>query len=179
VRREAARLGLLGVAGKPDSQEICFVPDGDYARFLEREQPALATTGAIVNTDGQTLGAHGGIHRFTVGQRKGLGLSAGVPLYVIAIDAERQEVTVGPKEALACGALTAAQVNWVSGHPPTGSIRAEVQIRHRHIAAPAQVRALDDARAEVLFDTPQTAVTPGQAAVFYDGDEVLGGGWID
>ena len=179
VRREAARLGLLGVAGKPDSQEICFVPDGDYARFLEREQPALATTGAIVNTDGQTLGAHGGIHRFTVGQRKGLGLSAGVPLYVIAIDAERQEVTVGPKEALVCGALTAAQVNWVSGHPPTGSIRAEVQIRHRHQAAPATVRALDDGRAEVLFDTPQTAVTPGQAAVFYDGDEVLGGGWID
>ena len=179
VRREATRLGLLGVADKPDSQEICFVPDGDYARFLEREQPALATTGAIVNTEGQTLGTHGGVHRFTVGQRKGLGLSAGVPLYVVAIDADAQEVTVGPKDALARDGLTASQVNWVSGTAPTDWIRGEVQIRHRHQAAAARLRALDDGRAKVVFDEPQIAITPGQAAVFYTGDDVLGGGWID
>jgi tRNA-specific 2-thiouridylase len=179
VRREAARLGLVGVADKPDSQEICFVPDGDYARFLEREQPALATTGAIVNAEGQTVGTHGGVHRFTVGQRKGLGLSAGVPLYVVAIDADKQEVTVGPKDAMARDTLTASQVNWVAGTAPTAWIRGEVQIRHRHQAAPARLRALDDGRAEVAFDTPQIAITPGQAAVFYDGDEVVGGGWID
>lgn len=178
VRAEAARLGL-DVAAKPDSQEICFVPDGEYAQFLEREQPALATTGAIVTTAGERVGAHGGVHRFTVGQRKGLGLSAGVPLYVVAIDASKQEVTVGPREALARDTLTASQVNWVSGAAPGDWIRAEVQIRHRHTAAPARVRALDDGRAEVVFDAPQIAVTPGQAAVFYDGDEVLGGGWID
>ncbi len=178
VRREATRLGLA-VAMKPDSQEICFVPDGDYARFLEREQPALATTGAIVNAAGERLGAHGGVHRFTVGQRKGLGLSAGVPLYVVAIDAGRQEVTVGPREALDRATLAASQVNWVSGAPPEDWTRATVQIRHRHTAAAARVRALDDDRAEVEFDTPQSAITPGQAAVFYDRDEVLGGGWID
>jgi tRNA-specific 2-thiouridylase len=178
VRREAARLGL-GVATKPDSQEICFVPDGDYARFLEREQPALATSGAIVNQQGEALGTHGGVHRFTVGQRKGLGLSTGVPLYVVAIDADRQEVTVGPREALDRATLTASQVTWTSGEAPSGWIRAAVQIRHRHTAAPARVRALDRARAEVEFESPQSAITPGQAAVFYDGDEVVGGGWID
>jgi tRNA-specific 2-thiouridylase len=178
VRREAARLGL-DVAGKPDSQEICFVPDGDYARFLEREQPALATSGAIVNTRGETMGSHGGVHRFTIGQRKGLGLSAGVPLYVVGIDASRQEVTVGPREALERDTLTASQVNWVSGTPPGDWIRASVQIRHRHQAAPARVRALDGGRAEVQFDAPQVAITPGQAAVFYDEDDVVGGGWID
>jgi tRNA-uridine 2-sulfurtransferase len=178
VRREASRLGL-GVATKPDSQEICFVPDDDYAAFLEREAPQLATTGAIVDERGQTLGAHGGVHRFTVGQRKGLGLSTGVPLYVVGIDADRQELTVGPREALDRASLSASRVNWIAGQPPCGWTRASVQIRHRHDAAPARVRALDDARAEVEFDAPQSAITPGQAAVFYDGDEVLGGGWID
>lgn len=178
VRQAAVRMGL-GVAGKPDSQEICFVPDDDYARFLEREQPALVTTGAIVDQRGETIGAHGGVHRFTVGQRKGLGLSTGVPLYVVGIDANRQEVTVGPREALDRATLSASRVNWIAGQPPGGWIRASVQIRHRHDAAPARVRALESARAEVEFDTPQSAITPGQAAVFYDGDKVLGGGWID
>ena len=178
VRLAAARMGLA-VAGKPDSQEICFVPDGDYAGFLERDTPALATTGAIVNQQGETMGAHGGVHRFTVGQRKGLGLSAGVPLYVLSIDAVRQQVTVGPREALERSAFTVSRVNWIAGAAPTGSVAAEVQIRHRHQAAPARVGALDDGRAGIAFDTPQSAITPGQAAVFYDGDEVLGGGWID
>jgi tRNA-uridine 2-sulfurtransferase len=178
VRLAAARMGL-GVAGKPDSQEICFVPDGDYAAFLERDTPALATTGAIVNQQGDTVGAHGGVHRFTIGQRKGLGLSAGVPLYVVNIDADRQQVTVGPREALDRTTFTVSRVNWIAGAVPGGAIAADVQIRHRHQAAPARVQALDDGRAAIEFTTPQSAVTPGQAAVFYDGDDVLGGGWID
>lgn len=178
VRLAAARMGLA-VAGKPDSQEICFVPDGDYAGFLERESPALATAGAIVNQQGETMGAHGGVHRFTVGQRKGLGLSAGVPLYVVNIDAARQQVTVGPREALERASFTVSRVNWIAGAAPANTIAAAVQIRHRHQAAPARVGALGDGRAEIAFDTPQSAVSPGQAAVFYDGDEVLGGGWID
>jgi len=178
VRAAANRMGL-GVAGKPDSQEICFVPDDDYARFLEREAPALVTTGAVVHQDGTRLGTHGGVHRFTVGQRKGLGLSAGVPLYVVNIDAERQQVTVGPREALERTTFTVSRVNWIAGQAPAAAIAANVQIRHRHQAAPARVRALDDGRAEVEFAMAQSAVTPGQAAVFYDGDDVLGGGWID
>lgn len=178
VRREAARLGLA-VAAKPDSQEICFVPDGDYARFVEQESPALATAGAIVNQHGDTLGAHGGVHRFTIGQRKGLGLSAGVPLYVVDIDAAAQRITVGPRDALEQTSLAASRVNWISGAPPDGWIECEVQIRHRHVAAPARVRALDEGRADAVFAAPQSAITPGQAAVFYHGDEVLGGGWID
>ena len=178
VRLAAARMGLA-VAGKPDSQEICFVPDGDYAGFLEREAPSLATAGAIVNQQGDTMGAHGGVHRFTVGQRKGLGLSAGVPLYVVNIDAARQQVTVGPRGALDRAAFAVSRVNWIAGAAPADTITAGVQIRHRHQAATARVRALDDGRAEVTFETPQSAITPGQAAVFYDGDEVLGGGWID
>jgi tRNA-specific 2-thiouridylase len=178
VRRQAARLGL-GVATKPDSQEICFVPDGDYARFVEREAPALATAGAIVDQRGKPLGAHGGVHRFTIGQRKGLGLSAGVPLYVVAIDADRKQVTVGPRHALERTTFTVSRVNWVAGTTPDRPIAADVQIRHRHVAASARIRPLDDARVAVEFAAPQSAITPGQAAVFYDGDAVLGGGWID
>lgn len=178
VRREATRLGLA-VAAKPDSQEICFVPDDDYARFLEREQPALATTGPIKDAAGATLGTHRGVHRFTIGQRKGLGLSAGVPLYVVGIDATTQQVTVGPREALERTTFTASRVNWISGQVPDASIAAGVQIRHRHQAASARIRVSDEARVDVTFDEPQSAITPGQAAVFYDGDAVLGGGWID
>ncbi len=178
VRNHARRLGL-DVADKPDSQEICFVPDGDYAAFVERESPALATAGNIVNQAGDTMGTHGGVHRFTVGQRKGLGLSAGVPLYVVNIDADRQQVTVGPREALERATFTASRVNWIAGAAPASALMAGVQIRHRHKAAPARIVALDGARAEIVFDAPQSAVTPGQAAVFYQGDEVVGGGWID
>ena len=155
------------------------MPDGDYAGFVERAEPALAATGPIVDDTGRTLGTHGGVHRFTVGQRKGLGLSAGVPLYVVAIDAAAQSVTVGPRAALDRVALTASGVNWVAGVAPSGWRAVTAQIRHRHRAAPARVRALDEARAEVEFEQPQTAVSPGQAVVFYDGDEVVGGGWID
>jgi tRNA-specific 2-thiouridylase len=178
VRAEARRLGLA-TADKPDSQEICFVPDGDYAAFLERVEPALATTGAIVDQHGAQLGAHTGVHRFTIGQRKGLGLSTGLPLYVVDIDAPAQRVTVGPREALDRTTLTASRVNWIAGSPPPTSMAVTAQIRHRHRPAPARVRAVDDTRAAVEFDAPQQAITPGQAVVWYDGDEVIGGGWID
>lgn len=178
VRTHARRLGLR-VADKPDSQEICFVPDGDYAAFVEREAPDLTRPGVIVSEGGRVLGTHEGVHRFTIGQRKGLRLSSSDPLYVTHIDAAAARVTVGLKEALGRTSLTASGVNWTSGTAPAGSRRVAAQIRHRHAAAPACVRALDDARAEVAFDEPQTAVTPGQAVAFYDGDEVVGGGWIE
>ncbi len=178
VRAHARRLGL-GVAAKPDSQEICFVPDGDYAAFIEREAPALTRPGAIVDGGGRVVGAHAGVHRFTIGQRKGLGLSSTEPLYVLAIDPDQSRVTVGPRDALGRASLTAAGVNWIGGVPPASWRRLAAQIRHRHAAQPARVRTLEDGRAEVEFDQPQTAVTPGQAVVFYDGDEVVGGGWIE
>jgi tRNA-specific 2-thiouridylase len=126
------------------------------------------------------LGGHAGIHRFTVGQRKGLGLprSTGTPVYVLEVRAADREVVVGPKTSLERTTLTAADVNWIEAEP-AGPIRAAVQIRHRHPAAVATVRSLGDSRAEIVFDAPQIAITPGQAAVFYDGDYVVGGGWID
>jgi tRNA-uridine 2-sulfurtransferase len=177
--REYAHQRGLPVAAKPDSQEICFIPDRDYARFVaERLPEPVAAGGAIVTESGDVLGRHGGIHRFTVGQRKGLGISSGSPMYVLSLKPEHQEVVVGPKASLERTDLHASGVNWIEG-APAKPLRAHVQIRHRHPAAPATLRATGDGRAEVVFDTPQIAVTPGQAAVFYDGDVVLGGGWID
>ena len=179
VRDWAHRRGLP-VAAKPDSQEICFIPDHDYAAFVTRHAPATAG-GSILDESGQVLGRHGGIHRFTVGQRKGLGLSSsptGKPLYVLSLKPQNQDVVVGPKASLERTHLTASGVNWIDA-TPAGPRRASVQIRHRHHAAPATVRSTGDGHSEVVFDTPQIAVTPGQAAVFYDGDVVLGGGWID
>ena len=135
----------------------------------------------MVDEDGRVLGRHDGIHRFTIGQRKGLGLptpSDGSPRYVLALQPAERLVIVGPRHALERTSLVAADVNWIS-EEPAESRRVEVQIRHRHRAAPATVRPLPDRRAEVVFDLPQTAITPGQAAVFYDGETVVGGGWID
>jgi tRNA-specific 2-thiouridylase len=178
VREHARRLELR-VASKPDSQEICFVPDGDYAAFIERAAPGLKRSGAIVDRDGERLGTHAGVHRFTIGQRKGLGLSSREPLYVLEIRPAVSEVVVGPREALGRSTLTASQINWVFGGAPVDWLRVSAQIRYRHDAAPARVRALEHARAELEFDEPQAAITPGQAVVFYDADVVLGGGWID
>jgi tRNA-specific 2-thiouridylase len=178
VRAQARRLGLT-VADKPDSQEICFVPDGDYASFVAKRQPQVARAGAIVDTQGHTLGAHEGIHRFTVGQRKGLGISSTSPLYVLKINADSGDVVVGSRAALDQATLTASGVNWISMDAPVDWVRGSAQIRHRHRAASGRVRALEDGRAEFVFDTPQAAITPGQAVVFYDGDIVVGGGWID
>jgi tRNA-specific 2-thiouridylase len=178
VRAHARSLGLR-VAEKPDSQEICFVPDGDYAGFVERQAPAAVKTGAVADESGRTLGTHDGVHRFTIGQRKGLGVSSQVPLYVLRIDADSGRVTVGPRDALDRRALTASQVNWTCGAAPLEWLAVTAQIRHRHHPTPGRVRALPDGRAEFESDAPLSAVTPGQAAVFYDGDVVVGGGWID
>jgi tRNA-specific 2-thiouridylase len=191
VRAHARRLNLH-VTEKPDSQEICFVPDGDYAAFVERQAPDATRAGTIVNNDGRVLGTHGGVHRFTIGQRKGLGLSSSEPLYVLAIKPESAQVVVGSRESLGRTSLTASEVNWISGVAPSDWLRVSAQIRHRHPAAPAKIRLKPDSTdctggvrrqpdwtADVEFDAPQAAITPGQAVVFYDGDEVLGGGWID
>jgi len=178
--RDYARAHGLPVADKPDSQEICFVPDHDYRSFVERNAPSGSTDGTIVDASGEVLGRHEGIHRFTVGQRKGLQLTTAPTgaMYVLSLKPAERQVVVGPKHMLEQTRLTASGVNWLIETPLT-PLRLAVQIRHRHQAAPATVRALGDDRAEVEFDTPQLAITPGQAAVFYDGDRVVGGGWID
>jgi tRNA-specific 2-thiouridylase len=184
VRTLARELGLA-VAEKGESYEICFVPNGDHGAFIDayfrsKGMPAPAREGEIVTDNGRALGRHAGAHRFTVGQRRGLGVAAGEPLYVIATDAASQRVTLGSSGALLRASLTAADVNWVSIDAITAPLRAQVRIRHRHTAAPATLRPTGDpARVDVTFDEPQRAVTPGQAAVFYDGDLVLGGGWIE
>jgi tRNA-specific 2-thiouridylase len=183
--REAARQhGLKGVAEKKESQEICFVPDGNYTGFIDRYLEAEAETdrlpgaGEIVNAAGQVIGTHEGIHRYTVGQRRGIGIADEKPLYVVSINAERNRVTVGPAGELMSSEFTAAGVNWVSLDDPSTPVRAEVRVRYRHTAAPATITPLPDARVRVVFDEPQRAITPGQATVFYRGDEVVGGGWI-
>ena len=183
VRLLARDLGIP-VAEKDDSQEICFVPNGDYADFIEayfREQgiPLAAAAGEIVTTSGQVIGGHGGVHRFTVGQRKGLGVATGEPLYVIATDTTRRRVVVGRNEELLSPGLRAGQFNWVSISPPTAPFRAQVRIRNKHTPAGATVTPAGEGQVAVRFDEPQRAVTPGQAAVCYDGDLVLGGGWIE
>jgi tRNA-specific 2-thiouridylase len=176
VREHARTLGLL-VADKHDSHEICFVPDGDQAAFVERHGGGPAP-GPISDVDGRLLGRHDGVHKFTVGQRKGLGLSSPMPLYVIGIDAASATVTVGPREALERTTLSASRVNWLAGDAPAAGTRVNAQIRYRHREAPATLHP-DGDRVNVAFDAPQSAVAPGQAVVFYDGDVVIGGGWID
>ncbi len=182
VRELAGALGLA-VAVKPDSQEICFVPNGDYAAFLnaylkETGVEPARTRGEIVTTDGRRLGEHEGVHRFTVGQRKGLGIAAPEPLYVIATDPETQRVVVGGTDDLLRRRFFAREVNWISIAAPAGPVRAQVKIRNKHAGAAATLTVVEG-RVEVAFDEPQRAVTPGQGAVFYDGDLVLGGGWIE
>jgi tRNA-uridine 2-sulfurtransferase len=177
--RAYARERGLPVADKPDSQEICFVPDGDYARFVDdRLPPDQSAGGMIVDQSGHVVGRHDGIHRFTIGQRKGLRLSSVDPLYVVEIRPETRAVIVGDRESLDRTMCRVGTVNWVAGTPPAGSVRLGVQIRHRHVPAVATVTPEDDGEAGVEFDLPVRAITPGQAAVFYDGDEVVGGGWI-
>lgn len=183
--RDAARQhNLVGVAEKKESQEICFVPDGDYAgfidRYLEAEQATdrLPGAGEIVDTAGKVIGKHEGIHRYTVGQRRGIGIADQRPLYVISINADRNRVAVGAAEELLSNEFTAAGVNWISFDAPSEPVRADVRVRYRHTAAPATITSLPEGRARVVFDEPQRAITPGQATVFYRGDEVVGGGWI-
>jgi len=183
VRDLAKELGLP-VAEKHDSQEICFVPGGDYANFIKaylaeqgRELPD--GTGEIVDTAGRVVGEHAGTHRFTVGQRRGLGVAAGEPLYVISTDPSTRRVQVGRDRELMRDSLIASGVNWLSIASPTEAREAQVKIRNKHAPAVATlVPTGDPERVEVRFRQPQRAVTPGQAAVFYNGDLVLGGGWI-
>ena len=177
VRERARALGLA-TADKPESQEICFVPDGDYAGAVERARPeALPGEGEIVDAEGRVLGRHRGIHHYTVGQRRGLGIAAAERLYVTALDAERNRVVVGGERELEVPVARIEQVHWIAGAPPACGTRAQVKIRHQHAAAPARLEPRGDA-ALVRFDAPVRAVAPGQAAVFYQDDVVLGGGWI-
>ena len=181
VRERARALGL-GTAEKPESQEICFVPDGDYAKVVERLRPEAATArGPIVDLSGRVLGEHRGIHRFTVGQRHGLGIASNRRLYVVRLEPDRQRVIVGDATDLDRRLARVEQVHWIAGVPPERPLEVRVQIRHRHRAAPALVRPLGSDAAEIEFAEPVRAVAPGQAAVFYDAErdeELLGGGWL-
>ena len=187
--RELARKHSLAIAEKPDSQEICFVPGGDYKRFLEAylsEQgdmpPRISgdmIAGEMITTDGKVIGEHAGVHNFTVGQRKGLGVATGSPLYVIQIKNDTRQVVVGKDEELYSRMLRARRVNLISTAELREPIRVAVKIRHRHQPAPAMIESAGPDEVQVTFDEPQRALTPGQAAVFYDGDTVVGGGWIE
>jgi tRNA-specific 2-thiouridylase len=181
--REIARRATLPVAEKPDSMELCFVPNGNYVQFIhayatENKIPLSSGDGDIVTEGGQVLGRHNGVHNFTIGQRKGLGFAAGKPLYVLAIEPRNNRVIVGDDDSLRTTTFEVQNVNWISIPEPSQPIRATVRIRHKHEPAPATVESLPDARARIIFDSPQRAVTPGQAAVIYSNDVVLAGSWI-
>jgi tRNA-specific 2-thiouridylase len=181
--RDLARQHGLALAEKPDSQEICFVPGGDYKKFLdaylaEQGESFPDTAGELVTTGGEVIGEHNGIHNFTVGQRKGLGVATGSPLYVIQIKGDQRQVVVGNSDELYSRTLRARRVNLIAVENLREALRVQVKIRHRHEAAPAVVEKAGDDEVLVTFDQPQRAITPGQATVFYDGDVVIGGGWI-
>jgi tRNA-specific 2-thiouridylase len=182
--RDIARDANLYTANKPESQEICFVPDGKYSEFIDRyldhegrtsEMPA---SGEIVTTAGETVGTHSGIHRYTIGQRRGLGIANEKPLYVVQIERAKNRIVVGEADELESTSFIARGVNWVAFDEPDTPVRAYVKVRYRHEPAPATIRALPDSMAEIVFEEPQRAITPGQATIFYNGDEVVGGGWI-
>jgi len=181
--RALARRVQLPVAEKPESMELCFVPNGNYVQFIHAYakdigQPVQDMEGEIVTEAGEVVGRHAGVHQFTVGQRKGLGFSTGKALYVISLDVENNRVIVGEDDALRTTGCDLEGVNWIICARPEGALRVMAKIRHKHDPAPASVEPLGDFRARLLFDAPQRAITPGQAAVFYDGDCVVGGGWI-
>jgi len=181
--RALARRVNLPVAEKPESMELCFVPNGNYVQFIhayasEIGKPVEDQEGEIVTRNNQVIGRHNGVHNYTIGQRKGLGFSTGKPIYVLAIDTESNRVIVGEDEALHATDLEVENVNWVSIAESLQALRAQVKIRHKHEPAAATVEALPGLRARIRFDEPQRAITPGQAAVIYDGDIVLAGGWI-
>ncbi|MBX3242898.1 MAG: tRNA 2-thiouridine(34) synthase MnmA [Acidobacteria bacterium] len=185
--REIARTADLYTADKQESQEICFVPDGKYSefidRFLEHENRSdeIPEGGEIVSTSGAVLGSHTGIHRYTIGQRKGLGIAHEKPLYVVQIERAKNQIIVGEAEELDTMEFTAKGVNWISFDTPTEAVKALVKVRYRHDPTPATIYPLPDSHARVVFDEPQRAITPGQATIFYDiatAEEVVGGGWI-
>lgn len=177
VRALAAELGLASVAAKPDSQDICFVPDGKYARIVEKLKPDAAKPGDIVDLAGDVIGRHDGVIHFTIGQRKGLGLSGNAePLFVIALDAANARVVAGPRSALATSAIVLREVNWLV--PMSERFECTVKVRSMRAAVPAHVTPLPNNYASVALLVPEDSVAPGQACVFYDGSRVLGGGWI-
>jgi tRNA-uridine 2-sulfurtransferase len=181
--RELAGDYNLPVAEKPDSQEICFVPGGDYTRFLEayrreQNQPTPDSTGEVITQDGEVLARHNGLHHFTIGQRKGLGVATGTPLYVISMDTASRKVVVGNDSDLYRTVCTVRDVNWIAIPTLDGELRVQAKIRHKHVPASATVSP-NGSEVRLQFDEPQRAVTPGQGAVFYQGDLVVGGGWID
>ncbi len=183
--RDVARRHGLALAEKPDSQEICFVPGGDYKRFIdaylaEQGEAASETAGELVTQGGEVVGEHAGVQNFTVGQRKGLGVATGSPLYVLQLRGDTRQVVVGGYQELYSRTLRARDLNWIAVGKLEAPMRVQAKIRHRHEPAPATVEPAGQAEADVLvtFDQPQRAITPGQAVVFYDGDLVVGGGWI-
>lgn len=182
--RGIARGADLYTAEKQESQEICFVPDGKYSEFIDRylehegRTDELPVGGAIVNVAGETVGRHNGIHRYTIGQRRGLGIAHEKPLYVTQIERARNQIVVGEVDELESIEFIAKGINWVAFSEPTEPVRAEVKVRYRHEPAAATIHAMPDNHVRVVFDEPQRALTPGQASIFYDGDEVVGGGWI-
>jgi tRNA-uridine 2-sulfurtransferase len=181
--RALARRTNLPVAEKPESMELCFVPTGNYVHFIQayskdRGISLSEAEGEIVTEDGAVVGHHNGVHNFTIGQRKGLGFAAGKPLYVLSIDSEENRVVVGDDDSLHTTSFEVKGMNWVSIEQPPGPVRAAVKIRHKHEPAGATVHPIDLTSAQIAFDAPQRAITPGQGAVFYDGDRVLGGAWI-
>jgi len=181
--REIARRAALPVAEKPESQEICFVPSGNYVKFIdaylgERGESLPESDGELVTTSGEVIGHHRGVHHFTLGQRKGLGVAAGRPLFVVELDRASNRVVVGDDADLRSDVCEVGGVNWISFAQLEAPVRAAVKIRHRHDPAAATVEPISATTARVRFDKPQRAITPGQGAVFYSGDVVLGGGWI-
>ena len=184
--RDVARRAGLATAEKAESQEICFIPDNDYRKFIEdyldeqgTREERLPSSGDIVDTAGKVLGRHDGTHRYTIGQRKGMGLAAAEPLYVVQIQRASGRVVAGTSEELLGWELFARDVNWLAIAEPSEPVSCEARIRYRAADAPATVEALPGGRARVRFTEPQRAISPGQAVVFYDGDDVLGGGWIE
>lgn len=175
--RDIARRAGLRVADKPDSQDICFVPDQDYAGFIRRHRGPQETTGDIVDTTGRVLGTHTGYEHFTIGQRRGLGIAFGEPRYVVAVEAETRRVVVGTHAELGRHELEAHRLNWLVPAPPE-KVRCTAKIRYLHTPAACVAEQTDTDRLRVTFDDPQFGVAPGQAVVLYEGDRVLGGGWI-
>jgi tRNA-specific 2-thiouridylase len=177
VKRMAGEMNLP-VADRPESQEICFIPGGKYIEFLENNLPEPARPGPIISESGENLGEHRGIYSYTIGQRRGTGIASAEPLYVTAIEPERNIVVVGPRESIYSNELTAYNLNWISGEVPELPGRLKARIRYRHPEAEATITPEDNNTVRVVFAEPQMAITPGQSVVFYDGDTVIGGGII-